>query len=362
MLFTPGPVEMDARICEIAGRPNLPYFRGAQFAETVKRVSDDVKYLFQTRNQPLPITASGTGLMEMAITNLLDQGDSAIVINGGAFGNRWVEICEAYGVRVTQLKTNFGKCPDLNALRQLLKAGTDAVLVNMHETSTGFLYDIQELGALVRASGALFIVDGVSSIGADTFQMDEWGVDCALVSTQKALALLPGLGYIAFSEYALERMSGVKRGRYYFSAPKCLANITRGMTPFTPAMISILQVEERMKQIKSIGLGAWIQRHADLARNFRERLLGSSPELAIFPERSSNALTAILLPADISAGAIIAYMRETYDWWFAPTSTPLSVRYLNISHMGNVDQELMDLAADRILLAIKNIRSGGTLA
>jgi aspartate aminotransferase-like enzyme len=297
--------------------------------------------------------------MEMAVTNLLEPGDSAIVLNGGAFGQKWVEICGTYSVRVAELKSRLGKRPDMDAFREMLKAGADAVLVNMHETSTGFLYDIQQLGSLVRATGAVFVVDGVSAIGADQFDMDEWGVDCAMVSTQKALALLPGLGYIAFSDKALDRMSRVKRCRYYFNAPAYLENMRRGMTPFTPAMASILQVEARMKQIKRMGLDQWIARHADLASAFRKSILGLSGEFAIFPERSSNALTAVRLPTDISAGDLIEFMRERHDWWFAPAPTAEKDRYLRVSHMGNVNQDLMGLAANRIYEAVQSIRAGG---
>ena len=359
MLFAPGPVEMEESICRIAARQSLPYFRGSSFAETVKSVSEDVKYLFQTTSLPLPITASGTGLMEMAVTNLLDPGDSVIVINGGAFGQKWVDICESFGVKVTQAKTGLGRCPDLNVIAEMLKAKVDAVLINMHETSTGFLYDIEALGALVRTRGGLFIVDGVSAIGADPFQMDEWGVDCAIVSTQKALALLPGLGYIVFNEHALEKMSSVKRPRYYFDATSYLSNILRGMTPFTPAMASILQVEERMRQIKTLSLAHWIRRHADLANSFRKRILGLSTEFAIFPERSSNALSAILLPNDVSSDAIITYMREKYDWWFAPAPTAQKDRYLRVSHMGNVNQAQLVEVADRLGEAVLEIRKKG---
>jgi len=309
----------------------------------------------------LPVTASGTGLMEMALTNLLDPGDAVVVINGGAFGQKWVDMCEAFGVEVSQLKTPLGRRPDMNALSDLLKDRVDAVLVNMHETSTGFLYDIQELGAMVRARGALFIVDAVSAIGADPFQMDDWNVDCAMISTQKALALLPGLGYIAFRDQALERMSRVKRPRYYFDAPAYLGNLLRGMTPFTPAMVSILQVEERMKQIKSMGLDRWIKRHADLAGSFRRQLLKSSPEFGLFAQCPSSALTAVTLPDGVSAGAVIAFMRERYDWWFAPATTSRKDQYIRVSHMGNVTRELMGQVALRLFEAVKEVRTGGKL-
>ncbi len=359
MLFAPGPVEMEESICRIAARPSLPYFRGAVFAETVKSVSQQVKYLFQTASLPLPITASGTGLMEMAVTNLLDPGDTALVINGGSFGQKWVDICRAFDVKVIECKAELGKSPDLNALSEMLKANVDAVLVNMHETSTGYLYDIEELGSMARSRGALLIVDGVSSIGADPFRMDDWHVDCAMVSTQKALALLPGLGYIAFSDRAAERMARVKRKRYYFDAPKYILNLQRGMTPFTPAMASLLQLEERMKQIVALGLDRWIGGHAERARCFRERLLRSSSEYAIFPERSSNALTAVLLPEDVSSGAIIEFMREKYDWWFAPAPTSACDRYLRVSHMGNVDREQLEEVVVRLEAAVDSIRGKG---
>jgi aspartate aminotransferase-like enzyme len=359
MLLAPGPVEMEEDICRIGATASLPYFRGAKFAETVRTVSEMVKELFQTSSLPLPITSSGTGLMEMAVTNLLDPGDAVVVINGGAFGQKWVDICESFGIEVVQCATGLGKSPDLNLIREKLKADIKAVLVNMHETSTGYLFDIETLGSVVRKSGALFIVDGVSAIGADPFHMDEWNVDCAFVSTQKALALLPGLGYIAFGQRALERMRTIKRRRYYFDAPSYITNMQRGMTPFTPAMVSILQMERRMEQITGMGLDRWIALHTRRARFFRDRLSESSQGYTLFPERSSNALTAVVLPQDIRSDAVIAFMREKYDWWFAPAPTALSNRYLRVSHMGNVDESEMGQAVEKLSEAVKAIRTGG---
>lgn len=359
MLLAPGPVEMEESICRIAAMPSLPYFRGAGFAETVKKVSEDVKYLLRTRSMPLPVTASGTGLMEMAVANLLDGCDAAVVINGGAFGQKWVDICEAYGVKTIQCKAELGEIPDLNLLRDLITPEVKAVLVNMHETSTGYLYDIPALASIVQESSALLIVDGVSAIGADPFEMDAWGIDCAFVSTQKALALLPGLGYIAFSDRAVERMSHVTRHRYYFDARPYLANMPRGMTPFTPAMACILQMQERMAQIVAMGLERWIQKHADLANSFRRRLLEGSDEFAIFPRRSSNALTAIRLPEDVLSQDLIAYLRDHYDWWFAPAPTRLAGRYLRVSHMGNVDESAMYEVVSKLTEAVGTVRTKG---
>ncbi len=360
MLFAPGPVEMEKDICDIASLQSLPYFRGREFAETVIRVTEDIKYLFQTKNTPLTITASGTGVMEMAIVNLLNLGDKVVVVNGGNFGQKWVDMCSAFGVNVEQLKVALGKSPDLDLLSQMLKPDVKAVLINMHETSTGYLYDIEQIGRLTNEKDILLIVDGVSSIGADEFTMDKWFVDCAMVSTQKALALMPGLSYIAFSERALQTMPNVKRGRFYFDALDYLRNIPRGMTPFTPAMISILQVEARMKQIREVGLDNWIKRQADLAEAFRKELLDSSEEFELFPEKSSNALTAVALPEYAPASKVIVYMRDKYNWWFAPNPTK-SEKYIRVSHMGNIDGDMMKLVVVRLLEIVETLSKGNEI-
>ncbi len=348
---------MDDAVCEIASQRSLPYFRAQHFAETVKRVSADVAYLFQTKSLPMAVTASGTGLMEMAVTNLLDPGDTAVVINGGTFGSRWADLCRTFQVNVSELKVEWGKTPDFNTLDELLKPGVNAVFVNMHETSTGYLYDIEQMGRLVRSRGALFVVDAISAIGADEFKMDDWLIDCALVSTQKALALMPGLGYIAFSDRAMERVGQVKRGRYYFNAADYARNLERGMTPFTPAIVALLQMEERMRQIKEAGLDRWVERHANLASSFRARWVDPSKGRGIFPERCSNAMTSIALPEGITATGIITYMQDKYDWWFAPNGTQTN-HYLRVSHMGDLSQEVMELAAIRLTEAVGHLSKG----
>jgi aspartate aminotransferase-like enzyme len=352
---------MDEAVCQVASRRSLPYFRAEPFAEVVKRTSADMAYIFQTASAPLPVTASGTGLMEMAVINLLDPGARAVVFNGGTFGHRWVEICETYGVNVSEFRTAPGRSPDLNSFEEMLMStGVDAVFINMHETSTGYLYDIEQIGSIVRRRGCLFIVDAISAIAADTFCMDEWSVDCALVGSQKALGVMPGLGYIAFSDRAVERSSRVQRGRYYFDARTYARNLTRGMTPFTPAMVALLQVEERCRQIREMGLDAWIGRQADLAGAFRRRLL-KYPEFSMFPERLSNAMSAVTLPADITNTQIVGYMRDKYDWWFAPNGNDQN-HYLRVSHMGDFTPEIMDLVAVRMTEAVEHIRTKGASA
>jgi len=355
LLLAPGPVEMDESICEIGSTRKLPYFRGQGFARTVLELTEDLKYLFQTRSTPLTVTASGTGLMEMAIVNLLNRGDKVVVLNGGTFASRWVSMCRAFGVEVVDLAVELGRSPDMRKLDDCLAARPKALLVNAHETSTGYLYDIPAIGRLTDPRGVLLIVDAVSSIGADEFRMDDWHVDCALVSVQKALALMPGLGFIAFSERAKAIIPSVTQPRAYFDALDYLANITRGMTPFTPAMNAILQAAARLAEIKKIGIAGYIRRHADLAAAFREAI--TSNGYALFPERSSNAMTAFGLPDGAPMSQVVKYLREEYDWWLAPNPTKRE-DYLRVSHMGHLTVDLMRVVAGGIVKAVEHITKG----
>ena len=344
MLFAPGPTEMEEKIREIASM-KLPYFRGAGYANMMLELTEGLKYIFQTESTPLTVTSSGTGVMEMALQNLFNPGDRVVVLNGGTFGQRWVEMCGVYGINVHEISIDPGKLPDLDKIEEMLTNDIKALLVNAHETSTGLLYDIKEIGKLTSSKDFMLIVDAVSTIGADEFNMDEWMCDCVLLSSQKALACLPGLSFIAFSNRARKAMKNVKQRGYYFDAEKHINNISRGMTPFTPAMAVTFQLKERIEMIKKCGLNEYIEQHAVKAAVFRDTLLAND-EFSVLPERQSNALTAVMLPEYCGARSLIAYLDENYGWSFAPN--PNNDRYFRVSHMGNTSKENMIEVAEKI--------------
>lgn len=345
MLFTPGPTEIEKKIREIASI-KLPYFRGEDYANFMKELTEDMKYIFQTKRTPLTITSSGTGAMEMAVQNLLNPGDKVVVLNGGTFGEKWTQICKAFNVVVHEIKLELGKLPDMNALDCALNKDIKALFANAHETSTGLLYDIKRIGSLTSEKGILFIVDAVSSIGADEFYMDEWKCDCAMVSSHKALACLPGLSFIVFSNRARDIIQGIKQCRFYFDARDYMKNISRGMTPFTPAMIITFQLKERIKMIKEMGLEKYIENHSIKADAFRERVFRSG-KFFPFPEKQSNAMTSITLPKRSNASKIISYLKEKYGWHIAQNHNN-NEKYLRISHMGDISIDDMLKMADKI--------------
>lgn len=345
MLFSPGPTEIEHNIREI-GAASMPYFRDAEYTELILDLAEQMKYLFDTRQTPLLITASGSGTMEMAIQNLTSPGDRVVVLNGGDFGKKWVDMCRAFGLEVVEIKIDYGQDPDFDLIEEALSPRVSALFATAHETSTGYLFDIASLGQLAKDRDLLFVVDAVSSIGADEFHMDDWNCDCTFVSSQKALACMPGLSIIAFSEKAQRLMRVVQRHRYYFDAEEYLANSVRGMIPYTPAMIATLQLRERMKGIREIGIPEYIERHAAKAKVFRERMLAVDG-FSQFPQRHTNSMTAVNLPEGCSMQEIVEYVKTQYQWFIAPNSTQVQ-SYLRISHMGALTETNLKLMADRI--------------
>lgn len=354
MLFTPGPTEIEADIRSIAEEP-LPYFRHPVYSDMILELAEGFKMIFQTEQSPLIITASGTGVMEMAIQNLTDSGDKVVVLNCGTFGKKWVQMCEAFGLEVINFQVPYGQLPNLAELELNLTDDIKALFVTAHETSTGLLNDIEAIGKLVCNKDTLYIVDAVSSIGADVFYMDKWQCDCAIVSSQKALACIPGISSIVFSEKAWGIIPLVKRQRYYFDAMEYANNATRGMLPYTPAMNVTYMLYERFKRIQHVGLDEYINQHALKATGFRRQMVAMEG-FSLFPERMTNALTALVLPENCKMHDIVNYIRDKYDWYVAPNPTQ-DESYLRVSHMGNISTDDLTLLAERINEACEVLRS-----
>ena len=350
LLLAPGPVPLSPELLATTQVEHTPYFRGEIFARMMLELTDDLRLLFRTTATPLTITASGTGLMEMAIVNLLAEGTRVVVVNGGNFGAKWVRMCRQFGLEVIELPVALGRSADLDALRDAIPSDARALLVNAHETTTGNLYDLKGMGVIARHKGLLFVVDGVSSIGADEYRMDDWGIDCSLVSSQKALGCMPGLGFIAFSERARALIPGVKRHRNYFDALDYEQNLPRGMVPFTPAVYALLQVKRQLENIRAMGIDGWVERHRQRAHAFREAML-TDGRFSLFPERPSNALSAVVLPAGITATPLVEYLKHEHDYWLAKNH-PGCEHFLRVSHMGHLDPDVMREVAQRIRDAV----------
>ncbi|MGK0188978.1 MAG: aspartate aminotransferase-like enzyme [Verrucomicrobiales bacterium] len=342
-LFVPGPVPIEPHLRAI-GEQQPPYNRTNPFSETTHEILSGLKYLFQTEGDVALLTGSGTAAMEASILNFLCPSDNALVINGGTFGKRWCDLCEVHSIPYEKEPVQLGEDVDLVRLESLLSSGRfSTLLINAHETSTGHLYDIQAVGSLARQHGVFLVVDAISSICADHFYMDAWNVDVAILSSQKALALPPGLSFVAMNERAIARLERSKPKTLYFNLRDYLDNQRRGQLPYTPAIGLMLQLHQRLLDIQKETLQEVVEAHRLRASYFRTAI--EHLEFNSLPVRPSNAMTALTC-ATMDASNVVTELQNQYQMVVAPSGGVLKSKVIRIAHMGAQDHDdLRRLAA-----------------
>jgi serine---pyruvate transaminase len=312
-LMTAGPTPVPPRVSQVMAEPVL-YHRAPAFAEVLRGVLEKLPYVFATRNDVLVFPASGTGAMESAVANLVRPGRRVLACAAGKFGERWIELCEAYGADVARYEPGWGERLDPAEIASRLD-GVQVVFATLSETSTGIVHDIQAIADVVRASGALLVVDAVSGLGATELRQDDWGVDVVVGGSQKALMCPPGLAFASVSQRALDdaaQAGSHASGRYYFDWGRT-AKAQRKDPPdtaFTPAVTIIRALDVALDMIHAEGLEDILARHALLARATRAGVHALGLELFGDPDERSTVVTAIELPADVDGGKVPGALRR----------------------------------------------------
>ena len=334
-IFTPGPVKMFPEILEIGGK-QTPYFRNQAFSEVVLRSEE---LLLEFLNAPKDsrvvfLTASGTAGMEASVMNLLNGDDNALVVTGGGFGERFADLCESYNITHDTLNPNMGNLKDIDSLVDGSKY--NAFVVNAHETSVGLLYDLDAIGRFAKKHNLFNIVDAISMFITDEIDMQKHNIDAVIVSSQKGLALPPGLTMIALSPKAIEKLNDVNS--HYFNFKNYLKDGERGQTPYTPAVTIILQLLARLEQIqKEGGLESSIKKAKELADFFRKRV--SRLPLEFYTSYMPNAMTALMPTDGKSARDIVEDFENKHKTIICPNGGLLSKKLFRVSHMGNLTIE-----------------------
>ena len=339
LLLTPGPTQIPPEICAALGRPII-HHRTPQFQSNLREAIEGLRYVLQTENEVYLLASSGTGGMEATVANLLSTGDRAITVDGGKFGARWAELCEAYGAEPKVINVEWGKAVEPGQIKSLLDADRDikAVFVTLCETSTGVTSDIKTIADIVKTTEAVLVVDGISGVGVTDFQMDNWGVDVVVCGSHKGFMLPPGLSFISANEKAFGLIERSTSPRYYFDLRKYKAAFAKTDTPFTPATGIIVALNESLRRFRENGLENLFARYARLARGTRAaaRALG----LTLLADESciSNVLTAINLSEDVDGGAVVKMMRDAHGISIAGGQAHLKGKIIRIAHMGCVDE------------------------
>ena len=344
-IFTPGPVRMYESTLKI-GSIQTPYFRNEQFSNILLNCE---KNLLQIANAPKDsrvvfLTASGTAAMEATVANLLDKKeDKAIVINGGGFGKRFLDIVELNSIasydHKVDIEDNLSNCKDLESYK-----GATALLVNAHETTIGKLYDLQAIGEFTKENNILNIVDAISMFITDEIDMIKFNIDALIISSHKGLALPPGLSMVILTPKAIEKLKDTKL--LYFDFKSYLLDGQRGQTPFTPAVTIVLQLEDMTNKIIQNGIDKTIYNYKQLSKYFRENI--KDLPLKPYTNYMPNAMTTLSITNGKTANIVVKELYELYNIVVTPNGGDLKEKIFRISHMGYMTKEYIDILIDSL--------------
>ncbi len=335
-LFTPGPVEIPVRILRALSQVP-PHHRTEVFRATLKRVTDAMRDLHRTQGEVFLLGASGTGAMEAAVVNLMSPTQKALVVVGGKFGERWMNLLKAYGVPFEKIDVEWGRAVDPSEVERALtrSAGISAVFSTHSETSTGAIHDIEAIAKLTRPRGVRLVVDAITSLAIHPLPQDAWGVDVVVCGSQKGLMIPPGLASVSVAPFATQAIESDGLPRFYFDLRKMRKSAPQGETPWTPPVSLVLALEEALTMIKEEGLDQVHLRHRRLAHAVRAG--ATALGFKLFAAHPSHALTALYPPEGIDAAALVKRLREVHGIVVAGGQDHLKGKIFRIGHMGCYD-------------------------
>lgn len=354
--FTVGPVQSNKKIRDI-GAEQIPYFRTSEFSEVMFENEKLIKKFSKAEEESrvVFITGSGTASMETVVMNIFTENDNVLIINGGSFGQRFVDLCKIHNIPYVEIKLKFGELLTEDTFSSYDGNKFTGFLVNMHETSTGVLYNLDIISQFCKSNGILLVVDAISSFLADPFDMKKLSVDVMIAGSQKALACPPGISIIVLSQKALQKVEYNPSKSMYLDLKRALKDGERGQTPFTPAVGILRQINERLKEIdKRGGVETEIARIAEIANDFRRRIEGLHVE--ILSKSMSNAMTP-LHPQNVSAYDVFKTLKDNYGIWICPNGGELANKVFRVGHIG--DLTLRDNS--KLINAMKDMQYKGLL-
>ena len=354
-LVAPGPTPIPERVQQAMARPII-YHRGEEITPLLHDINDGLRGVFPSRGDILLFAASGTGVMEAAVVNLVNPGDRVLVIHAGRFGERWVEVCRAFGIDAVSLDLAWGESVDPDQVADRLETDPSirAVFATQSETSTGGWHDLEGVGKVVKNSQALFIADAISSVGAHSLPTDLWGVDCVVTASQKGLMTPPGVGIVNLGGRAWEAVARSSTPKYYWSFIRMKEALEkRGSTPATPATTLLMGIREALNMIHEEGVENVWRRHARHAAAIRAGVVAVG--LKVFPKNPSNALTGVLLPDGLDGVALAKQMKSRYGIVVGGGLGNLAGKLIRLSNLGYMDDVDVVSTISALEMSLKDV-------
>lgn len=335
-LFIPGPVELSQEVL-LALAKQVVGHRTPDFEEILVRCWSDLKEIFQTKNDVVLITGSGTAAMDAAIASTISEGEEFVCIGGGKFGERFRGMVQSYGGIAREVKVEWGKTFDASRVEKAVsQSDAKAITLTHNETSTGVIHNAEAIGKIAKEYDLLFIMDAITSLGGDHVKTDEWNVDICIAGSQKCLAAPPGLSMLSVSKKAWEVISKNKTENYYLNLASYKKSLDKKTTPFTPSVTLVYGLHAALKELKREGLENRIKRHRTLARAAREAAKAMNLELLPSEDIASNTVTAIKIPQGLTDDDVRGRLKRDFGILLAGGQEHLKGKIFRIGHMGNV--------------------------
>ena len=336
-LMTPGPAPVPEDVLLELARPVI-HHRSAEAKQVIVDAVAGLKEVFQTKNDVLIFTASGTGAAEAAIINTVPKGKKCLVLNAGYFADRWVKVCKPYGIEAVSINTEWGRAVDPAQVENALKQHPDAAMVvgTLSETSTGTGHPVDAIGKIVARTDAVFMVDGISGVGAMECRTDAWGIDLLVVGSQKALMLPPGLSFTSVSPKAWKAIDACPTCCFYFDMKLARKKMAEFDTPFTPAHTLILALGASLRRIRAEGIENVWARHRVMSEACQAGVTALGLEL--YSERPAEGLTVFRVPDGIKDSQIRNALYEQLRHHDRRRPGPPQGKIVRIGHMGYMDE------------------------
>ncbi|ACB09773.1 serine-pyruvate aminotransferase [Thermotoga sp. RQ2] len=330
-IMAPGPTPVPNDILTEGAKETI-HHRTPQFVSIMEETLESAKYVFQTKHNVYAFASTGTGAMEAAVANLVSPGDKVIVVVAGKFGERWKELCQAYGADIVEIALEWGDAVTPEQIEEALNKNPDAkvVFTTYSETSTGTVIDLEGIARVTKEKDVVLVTDAVSALGAEPLKMDEWGVDVVVTGSQKGLMLPPGLALISLNDKAWGLVEKSRSPRYYFDLRAYRKSYPDN--PYTPAVNMIYMLRKALQMIKEEGIENVWERHRILGDATRAAVKALGLEL--LSKRPGNVVTAVKVPESIDGKQIPKIMRDKYGVTIAGGQAKLKGKIFRIAHLG----------------------------
>jgi aspartate aminotransferase-like enzyme len=335
ILLAPGPVQLHPEVQRILSLPMI-HHRTPEFDAILKSTLTNLKTIFQTTQPVFMLTATGSGGMECLLVNVLNPQDKVLSIIHGKFGERWADMAEAFGANVIRHNVEWGQAVKIDDLKKLLSQHPDTkiVLSQACETSTATINPIQEMADLISKTDALFLVDGITALGAYDIPMDQWKLDGLVGGSQKAFMLPTGMSFVSFSEKAWQKIKTAKAPKFYFNIQNEHAANLKGETLFSSNVSIIRALDFVLKRIQEHGLPTHFKhlaRRAEYTRHMAQEM-----GLALYSHAPSNSVTALCLPSNIDGVKFRTELEAKYQTTVMGGQDALKGKIIRIGHMGYI--------------------------